>query len=437
MAKTITKGENVPSIVITNGRKGKMRKTWVFPFNFEFVTPTGEKVVHTLKRKPGEYTSATVAQKLSQLTDPKNTKWHSTVAKWKEDIAAGRKDKPSRKMRVQFAMVKVKDIVIDDDVQRDLDPNWVATIGNPNEFETEFMSTIYCMYDPKTKKYISINAQHTLILEVAFAANDLWDDLENYNGDPNELYVPVTFFPDSSRAKCRRGFQVFNGKQKSIEPYVNHKMLVLAYRVDGDRKDKDAEKAHNLQTINEDEGFEPISKDDKKNKKYSWAITCVSEMMGHYDRLDRWRFVLRTHKRYWPNIQLDIAEIDLYGFIYDYFVKDLKCDVYSQEFNDKFLDPCMAIIWKFFTTPHGFASDSAGVQKRFGSAKTGLPEDKCKIDDNGSCVYLMKLYRHFGGQHELPLYVNNLKEARIGDLLNYIDNDRESLVEEMANYDNS
>ena len=70
MGKTITKGETVPSIVITNGRKGKMRKTWVFPFNFEFVTPTGEKVVHTLKRKPGEYTSATVAQKLSQLTDP-------------------------------------------------------------------------------------------------------------------------------------------------------------------------------------------------------------------------------------------------------------------------------------------------------------------------------------------------------------------------------
>ena len=155
-------------------------------------------------------------------------------------------------------------------------------------------------------------------------------------------------------------------------------------------------------------------------------------MMGHYDRPDRWRFVLRTHKRYWPNIQLDIAEIDLYGFIYDYFT-EMKYDVYSTKFNSQFLDPCMAVIWKFFTTPHGFASDSATVQKQFGSAKTGLPENKCSIDDNGSCVYLMKLYRQFGGKHELPLYVNNLTEERIGDLLDYVDQERISLVEAMKN----
>lgn len=429
-------GKNIPAIIVTSGKKGKKREAWIFPFQFEFVTPTGEKVMHTLKRKKGEYTSATVEDKLKQLADPKNTKWHSTVAKWKEDIAAGRKDKPNRKLRVQFKMVQVKDIVIDDDIQRDMDPNWVATIANVNEFETEYMSTIYCMYDPKTQKYISINAQHTLVLEAAFAANGLWDNLDNFNGDPMELYVPVTYFPSSSRAKCRKGFQIFNGKQKAIEPYVSHKMLVLGYRVDDDRKDKESEKAHKIQTINEEEGFEPISKDDKSLKKHSWAITCVSEMMQHYDRPERWRFVLRTHKKYWPNHQLDIAEIDLYGFIYDYF-QDMKYDVYSDEFNQRLFEPCMAIIFKFFTTPHGFASDSMGVQKRFISAKTGLPEDKCKIDDNGSCVYLMKLYRHFGGKHELPLYVNNLSEERIGDLLDYVDSDRVTLIEELKKYDHS
>ncbi len=432
-ASNMSKNKTVPAVIVTNGKKGKKRESWVFPFQFEFVTPTGEKVIHTLKRKKGEYNSATVADRLKQLFDPKNTKWHNTLAKWKEDIEAGRRNKPSRKLRVRFAMVKVKDIIIDDDIQRDMDPNWVATIATPGEFEEEFMSTIYCMYDPKTKKYISINAQHTLVLEAAFAANDMWDDIENYDGDPMELEVPVTYFPSSSRAKCRKGFQIFNGRQKPIEPYVSHKMLVLAYRVDDDRKDKDALKAHTIQTVNEEEGYEPVSKDDKKLKKFSWAITCVSEMMNHYDRPDRWRFVLRTHKRYWPNIQLDIAEVDLYGFIYDYF-KELKIDVYSQGFNEEFLDPCMAIIWKFFTTPHGFAGDSSGTQKRFYSAKTGLQEDKCKTDDNGSCVYLMKLYRHFGGKHELPLYVNNLNDSQHGDLLKYVDKDRNSLIEAMEQY---
>lgn len=436
MTKVISKNAKSPAIIVTNGKKGKKREAWVFPFQFEFVTPTGQQVIHLLKRKKGEYTSATVADRLKQLMDPKNTKWHSTLAKWKEDVSNGRLTKPSRKLRVQFAMVKVKDIVIDDDIQRDMDPNWVAEIANPNEFETEFMSTIYCMYDPKTKKYISMNAQHTLVLEAAFAANNLWDDLENFDGDPMELEVPVTYFPSSSRAKCRKGFDVFNGRQKPIEPYVKHKRFVLAYRVDDDRKDKEAKKAHVIQTINEEEGFEPVSKDDKKNKKFSWAITCVAEMMGHYDRPDRWRFVLRTHKRYWPNIQLDIAEIDLYGFMFDYFV-EMGHDVYTDEFYKEFLDPCMAIIYKFFTTPHGFAGDSAGVQKRFYSAKTGLPEDKCKTDDNGSCVYLMKLFRYFGGRHELPLYVNNLNDSLHGDLLDYVDRDRTVLIEAMEQYGKS
>jgi hypothetical protein len=435
--KNMVKGKKVPSIIVTNGKKGKKRQSWVFPFQFEFVTPTGLKAIHALKRKEGEYNSATVADRLKQLYDPKNSKWHSTLAKWQEDVKAGRKKKPDRNLRVRFAYVKVKDIVIDDDIQRDMDPAWVAEIFNPKEFETEFMSAIYCMYDAETGKYISINAQHTLVLETAIADHDLWDNLDNWNGDPMELEVPVIFVNATSRNLCRKGFRVYNGSHsKSIEPYINHKMLVLIKRVDGDKSDKEAFKADAIQTINEKEGYEPISRDNKAHKKFSWAITCIDEMVNHYDRPERWRFVLRTHKRYWPNIRLDTAEVDLYGFIYDYFT-ELKYDVYSEEFNEQFLDPCMAIIWKFFTTPGDFKLDSAGVQKRFYSAKTGLPEEKCKTDDNGSVVYLMKLYRHFGGKHELPLYVNNLDDPQHGDLLKFVDSERTNLIEAMKEYGQS
>lgn len=413
-----------------------MSKNTSFPYTFQFVPATGEKPLHALKRKKGEFISVSAVDRYKELQNPKNTKYHATMAKWEEDIASGRREMPDRENRVRHAYVKVKDITIDDDIQRDLDPNWVATILNPNEFEVEFMSTIYCMFDPASKKYICINAQHTLNAEISLAERNMWKNNPGWNGDIAELEVPVTYFMSSSRAKCRKGFEVFNGKNKTIEPYVTHRNLVLAYRVDDDRKDKLAYSAHLIQTINEEEGFEPISRDDKKNKKHSWAITCVAEMKSHYDRPDRWRFVLHTHKRYWPNLQLEIAEVDLYGFMYDYFT-DMGYDVYSEEFNEAFLDPCMALIWTFFTTPHGFASDSSSVQKRFGSEKTGLPEDKVKIDDNGSCVYLMKLYRHFGGTHELPLYVNNLTEARVGDLLDYVDSDRVSLVEAMKQYGKS
>ena len=407
-----------------------------FPYKFEFVTPTGEKVVHLLKRKKGEYKSATVADRLAQLLDPKNTKWHNTIAKWKDDVESGRRKKPNRKKRGKWADVKVKDIVIDDDIQRGMDSDWVATIGNPNDFEEEFMSPIYCMYDPKKKKYISINAQHTLVLETAFAYYDMWDGVDDWDGDPMELTVPVFYFINESREKGRKSFNVYNGRIKPIEPYIKHRMNVFAYRSDGNRTDKEATQAAEIQTINETQGFEPVSRDDKKAKTHNWAITCVAEMMQHYGRASRWKFVLNTHKRYWPNLQLDTAEVDLYGFIYDYFT-ELKYDVYSKEFDEKFLNPCMAIIWKFFTTPSGFKSDSSGTQSRFNSKKTGLPIDKVKLDDNGSCVYLMKLYKHFGGKHELPMYVNNMREARIGDLLAFVDKERTLLVEEMAKYGKS
>jgi len=416
---------------VANKKSAKKNK---FPFEFEFVTPSSLKPIHTLKRKRGEFNRVTIADRLEELFDPKNTKWHSTLAKWKEDIAAGRIKKPKRALRGKLDYVKVKRIVIDDDIQRELDPNWVADIFNPSEFEEELMSPIFCMYDKKTDMMISVNAQHTLVLETAMAHNDIWED---FDGDPLELYVPVFYVNMNSRNFGRKCFGVTNGmKSKKIEPYIHHKMNVLTKRVDGDNSDKMAHSADIIQTINEEEGYEPISRDNKAHKKFSWAITCIAEMIQHYNTPERWRFVLRTHKRYWPNINLDTAEVDLYGFIYDYFT-DLGYDVYTKEFNEQFLDPCMAIIWKFFTTPKDFKSDSSSTQKRFMSAKTGLPEDSCTPDANGSVVYLMKLYRHFGGKHELPRYVNNLNDSQCGDLLNFIDKDRTDLVEAMVEYGRS
>lgn len=404
-----------------------------FPYTFEFSTPKGRKVIHNLIREKGEYSSVTVADRLVQLELPENKTWHTVIKKWKEDISKGIRKKPSRKLRVQFANVKIKDITIDDDIQRDMDPNWVASIANPKTFEVDYMSTIQCIYDPKKKKYISINAQHTMVLEAAFAHHNLWD---GFKGDPMELEVPVAFIKTSNRAKARMAFRIFNGKgQKKIEPYVDHKNLVFAYRVD-ESDEPDAILAAAIQTINEEEGFEPISSTDIKHKSQPWAIDCIAEMQQHYKKPDRWRFVLNTHCRYFPNIKLDIMECDLYGFMYDYFT-DLGYDVYSKKFRNEFLDPSLAVIQEFFQTPHNFGADSKHTQIRFQAkrySRTINSKDN-KVEDEGSFIYLLKLYRFFGGQHELPAIVHNMNEATAGDLLDHID--RETLLEAMAEHGKS
>ena len=86
-----------------------------FPFTFQFVPATGEKPIHALKRKKGEFVSVTAAERYEELQNPKNTKYHATMAKWQEDIASGRRAMPDRKNRVCFADVKVKNIVIDEE----------------------------------------------------------------------------------------------------------------------------------------------------------------------------------------------------------------------------------------------------------------------------------------------------------------------------------
>jgi hypothetical protein len=427
------------SLVIKNMKRPKIKtiQTKVsFPYTFEFSTPKGRMVIHNLIRKKGEYCSVSVADRLIQLESPQNTNWHKVIKKWKDDIIKGVRDKPSRKLRVQFAMVKIKDITIDDDIQRDMDPNWVASIANPKTFEVDYMSTIQCIYDPKKKKYISINAQHTVVLEAAFTHHGLWKE-KKFNIDPMELEVPVAFIKTSNRAKARMAFRIYNGKgQKKIEPYVDHKNLVFAYRVDGS-DDEEAVNAAKIQTINEEELFEPIATTDSKNKGQPWAINCIAEMQSHYKKSDRWRFVLNTHYRYYPNIQLDIMECDLYGFMYDKFCVDLGYDVYSEKFREEFLDPVQAIIQEFFQTPHNFGSDSKHTQIRFQAKRfnRAINSSDNKVEDEGSFIYLLKLYQYFGGKHELPTIVYNLNEAPAGDLLDHVD--KETLLEAMKNHGKS
>ena len=112
-------------------------------------------------------------------------------------------------------------------------------------------------------------------------------------------------------------------------------------------------------------------------------------------------------------------------------------DVYSDEFRTEFLDPSMAIIQEFFTTPHSFANDSKHTQIRFQAKRynRAINSKDNKVEDEGSFIYLLKLYKFFGGKHDLPTVVYNMNESSAGDLLDHIDN--ESLLEAMENHGQS
>jgi hypothetical protein len=371
------------------------------------------KIVHRLKRKKGQFTEVSIQDRLNELFDPVNTKWHKHIA-----LLLKKQIKYDRKLRIKFAMVKLKDIFIDDDIQRNMDPDHVVKIANIDNFRVPFMSAIQGTKEVGKWRFHSTNAQHTVVLEAALAYHGLWD---GYTGDWEELEVPFLYIETNDRSMARQAFRILNGKfSKAISQYDLHKIEVLSYRVDGNM-DTENKLSAELQKICEDNGFEPIAEDDEENSGHPKSITHISAMRDYKEKPQHWEFILKTHAKYWPNIKLHGMEIDLYGFMYDYFKVKLKVNGYSKKFETEFLDPFHAIIQSLFTSPELLSSESTNTFKRWYAKTWDLSVDEVKkVEAQASFVLLLKMYRQLGGTQQLPdiveLYDNNIA----GDLTKYL-----------------
>lgn len=371
------------------------------------------KIIHRLKRKKGQYTEISVESRLAELFDPINVKWHKHLA-----LLQKKGMKFKRSLRIRFAMVKLKDIFIDDDIQRNMDPEHIVKIANIENFRVPFMSAIQGTKEEGKWRFHSTNAQHTVVLEAALAFHGLWED---YNGDWKELEVPFLYIETNDRSMARQAFRVLNGKfSKPIGPYDHHKIEVLSYRVDGNMDTENKQSAV-LQEICEDNGYEPIAEDDEENAGHPKAITHISAMRKYKEKPQHWEFILKTHAKYWPNIKLHGMEIDLYGFMYEYFKVKMKVDVYSKQFEKDFLTPFHAVVQTGFSTPEMLSSESANTFKRWFAKTWDMSVDEVtKVDAPASFVLLMKLYRQLGGTHTLPDIVDLYDNTKAGDLTKYL-----------------
>lgn len=371
------------------------------------------KIIHRLKRKKGQYTEISVEDRLAELFDPINVKWDKHLK-----LLQKKGIKFKRSERIRFAMVKLKDIFIDDDIQRNMDPEHIVKIANIENFRVPFMSAIQGTKEEGKWRFHSTNAQHTVVLEAALAFHGLWED---YKGDWKELEVPFLYIETNDRSMARQAFRVLNGKfSKPIGPYDHHKIEVLSYRVDGNMDTENKQSAA-LQEICEDNGYEPIAEDDEENAGHPKAITHISAMRKYKEKPQHWEFILKTHAKYWPNIKLHGMEIDLYGFMYEYFKVKMKVDVYSKQFEKDFLTQFHAVMQTGFSTPEMLSSESSNTFKRWFAKTWDMSVDEVtKIDSPASFVLLMKLYRQLGGTQTLPDIVDLYDNNKAGDLTKYL-----------------
>ena len=418
--------QNVSRTVKTTGitkvvklPKGKTKMaTTKNTFPLTYRKPTAVKmlrtIVHRLKRKKGQFTEVSIQDRLNELFDPSNVKWHKHIA-----LLLKKGIKYDRNLRIRFAMVKLKDIFIDDDIQRNMDPDHIVKIANVENFRVPFMSAIQGTKEVGKWRFHSTNAQHTVVFEAALAYHGLWD---GYDGDWLELDVPFLYIETDDRSMARQAFRILNGKfSKAIGPYDHHKIEVLSYRVDGNMETENKQSAE-LQRICEDNGFEPISEDDEENAGHPMSITHISAMRKYKEKPLHWEFILKNHAKYWPNIKLHGMEIDFYGFMYEYFKMKMKVDVYSSEFEKEFLNPIHAVIQTLCSTPEQYNTESTNTFKRW-YAKTwdvSLDEADKKVDAQAPFVLIMKMYSNLGGTHSLPDIVDLYDNPKAGDLTKYL-----------------
>jgi hypothetical protein len=388
-------------------------------FKYKYKKPKEAKYAtqlqHRFKRKQGDYNTITALDLLGEFLNSKTV----NVQKHFDDLKKDGK-MYSRKLRAKLAEVKVKDIDIDEDVQRKLDHAHVLKIGNPEKFDEPYMSIITGTKDSKGK-YHAGNGQHTLIYETALAYHGLWYD---YEGDIGELTVPFAYIETDDRSILRFKWYVDNGMaSKKPGPFDHHRIEVLCYRLDG-KTDDEYRHSHLIQKICEEEGYEPISEFDEENLSHPRAILAIAEMRKYrktQEKRDAWRFILRTHAKHWPNRQLHIMEITLFGELFQY-MSDIA-DVYSDEFQQEFMEPFIAIIQTHFSGgPDHLASESTSTfAKWFAKEWSKDPStDEIVTDKMASLVLMLKLYRKFGGTHELPDIVDNFNSAKAGDLTDHL-----------------
>lgn len=386
-----------------------------------------KQLIHRLQRKKGEYNSVTAMGRLKEFLNSTRVQVQKHFDQLKKEGKFY-----SRGLRIKFAEVKVKDINIDDDIQRELDHAHVLEIGDPDTFEVPFMSIITGSKDSKGQFHAS-NGQHTLIYEAALAYHSLWHD---YDGDVEELTVPFAYIETDDRSILRYGWYVANGMaSKKPQPYDHHRVEVFCWRID-DKTDQKYRNAHLIQKICEDEGFEPISEFDFENLDHPRAIKAVDQMRKYSktaEKREAWRFMLRTHAQNFPNRQIHQMEITLFCELYKYMT-DMDVDVYSNEFQKGFMEPFIAIMQTFFKGgPDNLASESTATFTKWFATEWNLDpsEDDIAVDKFASLVLMLKLYVALGGTHKVPDIVNNFKSDKSGDLLKYLS---KAIVQDLKKY---
>lgn len=367
------------------------------------------KVDNKLARKPGEFYVKTVAERLAEANKPSNQGLHDAIEDYvKKGITFSLNKLP------KHSKVQIKNILIDEDIQRELDEVHVMHIVKG--FDERRVNPIFAVKFPGEKFYHCTDGQHTVVSLAKLAQAGLIDGVDAEDWEDMEVDVQYVETPDRSFA--REHFAFINGVgKKRIDEYDYHKQRVLSYRLDKNNA-QEYVLAAEKQSICESNDVYPISDEDTDNLGIAGTLTHMAAIKTMKPEV--LKFLVKNHNKYWKDEVVDAAEFSFNKHLFN----KAKVPVDSPEYV-LFLDNLNSIIKEFFTNPSQLLTTVSDAYKAYSKDVYGASKS---LHDTAILNVVLKIYIKLGGTYPVPDIV--LSHCESGkDLYDYLPSDTRKKIE--------
>ena len=315
-------------------------------------------------------------------------------------------------LRPLVKMVKLGRLLIDEDIQRALDPKHCKKIAMPGIFNPSLLQVVFCVKTPGSEEYHAVDGQHTATLLAALIDAGLFA----METDWKEVEIPVLYIETTSKAFARKAFALINGKgKKKISPYYEHRTKVMSRRID-DSDDDDDKDAERKQSICEKYNCFPI--DDEGPFVGRPGTFTHMQALNLPDEIIE--LACKFHDKYFHYDPIDGSLWFMMADLYRAF-KAAKIDI-----TDEFLEELAGILQIYFAGLYQFHESVHSAHKRWGKHSYGYDEFPWS-DDAIACV-LVSLYANLGGKQKIPQMLLD----RFDKIIDFVDDDIKDLYQEAA-----
>jgi hypothetical protein len=351
-----------------------------FPFTYQEVTrkPNPMRNLNPLARSSGR--RVTLEDRLNKLED--SNSWQRTVRAHEKAMR-----KFNSGLIPKIALVRLGDIIIDEDVQRALDEKHCANTIGGAKFNERYLQPVFAAKN-SDGEYVSIDSQHSTTTVAGLINAGLFDDIEDWR----ELEYPTLYVETDDLSFARKAFGIVNGKGKKRQSKYNElRNAVFCVRIDGNTEDEEDVIAERKVSIAESYDCYPVEVNSGLSK-YPGTFTHISLFeLATEEQLEA---AFDWHNTYF---HMDSVHASLFPIFRD-IVRDFKSA--RMEFTPTLAVEIAGLIQGVFGDLEQFGQSAMQARTRWHNKRYGYEGN---WSDDQYAVVLFQLYVKMGGKEQIPL----------------------------------